>query len=75
MKHLEKGKDYDVCTLEDLVNAPLNMTEEAMNCIKNAWSIREEKAKSGENCTFRNAAFILTNDGIDRSTIEVSSKG
>ena len=75
MIELKHGETYEIKTLEDLFNTPLNMQVDAMKMIVGIFQKRHsEIIKHGRDVEISNIETSLTNDGIDKGTMVVNGK-
>jgi len=68
--HLEKNETYEINSLDDLMNCPINMMADLMHTIKDSLTHRLDRMKeSGHDVECKNITFQLVNDGITGTNI------
>ena len=73
MIKLPKGETYEIKTIEDVLNCPINMQMELIGIICEGFKARLEAIdESGKDNEIKNVKMSITNDGINKSHVEIN---
>ncbi len=74
MINLPKGDTYEIKTLEDILNCPVNMQMEVLGVICEAFKARIERIeKTGKRSYIKTIKMSVTNDGVNKSTVSAKT--